>query len=279
MVALHVHPVGLHVCHELLGPTSAVGELCFRILQRFAAASAHHKRHACVAREGQSPWSRTCRQYAHGLWLLKRPTMSAGEATRFGGGGTSHFGLALAHYTHFTSPIRRYADLLVHRQLLAAVAQGKFRLVCPPDHCCASAQIPVNSAPPAAGGGRGRWDCPGCLPEGRTSSSLTSFRSTAPCAAKRTCWCTASCWRQWRKVRLPAVSAWTSLLRCSVTFEAAAAKPTMCGLAGIRWLRCLPHTAVLATKGGCTGICACLHHVSKPVRHVPHILPASNVDC
>lgn len=35
---------------------------------------------------------------------------------------THHRGLAATAYTHFTSPIRRYADLVVHRQLRAALA-------------------------------------------------------------------------------------------------------------------------------------------------------------
>ena len=40
-----------------------------------------------------------------------------------------HFGLNLARYAHFTSPIRRYADLIVHRALVRALGLGDDGLV------------------------------------------------------------------------------------------------------------------------------------------------------
>jgi ribonuclease R len=42
------------------------------------------------------------------------------QKARYDAVSLGHFGLATEHYTHFTSPIRRYPDLVVHRMLREA---------------------------------------------------------------------------------------------------------------------------------------------------------------
>jgi ribonuclease R len=56
--------------------------------------------------------------------LVGEVVLRSQAQAEYGATNFSHFGLNLRRYAHFTSPIRRYADLIVHRALVRALGLG-----------------------------------------------------------------------------------------------------------------------------------------------------------
>ncbi len=59
--------------------------------------------------------------YAH---MVNEVVLRSQSQAEYSPDNIGHFGLALRNYAHFTSPIRRYADLLVHRALIRGLGLG-----------------------------------------------------------------------------------------------------------------------------------------------------------
>lgn len=60
--------------------------------------------------------------------LIKTAAIRSMAKAVYSTANIGHFGLAFEYYTHFTSPIRRYPDLLVHRSLLSILEKHKVDL-------------------------------------------------------------------------------------------------------------------------------------------------------
>ena len=71
-----------------------------------------------------SPMCWSCRRHGRRRgWCIETVLRSQSQAA-YAPENIGHFGLALGRYAHFTSPIRRYADLLVHRALVRGLKLG-----------------------------------------------------------------------------------------------------------------------------------------------------------
>ncbi len=90
--------------------------------------------------------------FAHVLHRLVLRSMQRAQYTPVNAG---HFGLAYETYAHFTSPIRRYADLIVHRRLKALI-QGKDPNKMQPENTLA--EIGVQTSTQERKQQRAEWD-------------------------------------------------------------------------------------------------------------------------
>ena len=61
------------------------------------------------------------------MQLLQTVMLRSLQQAVYSPDNVGHFGLAYESYTHFTSPIRRYPDLVIHRAIKAALRGDKYR--------------------------------------------------------------------------------------------------------------------------------------------------------